>query len=74
VIALVSLAIVLRHSTSLVNLLDRKLDLMVQLVPAFIVGLPLVRAACWPNVFRHGYRHRDHTRISLKFSPNFTPF
>jgi solute:Na+ symporter, SSS family len=39
VIALVSLAIVLRESTSLVDLLDRKLDLMAQLVPAFILGL-----------------------------------
>lgn len=39
VIALVSLAIALRESTSLVDLLDRKLDLMAQLVPAFFLGL-----------------------------------
>lgn len=39
VILLVSLAILLRESTSLVDLLDRKLDLMAQLVPAFILGL-----------------------------------
>ena len=39
VTALAALAILLRDQASLIELLDRKFDLLVQLVPAFIVGL-----------------------------------
>jgi solute:Na+ symporter, SSS family len=37
--ALVLLAIVLRRQTSLVGLIDRKFDLLVQLAPAFMLGI-----------------------------------
>jgi len=43
--ALVLLAIVLRQHTSLVALLDRKFDVLVQLAPAFILGLRWPRLA-----------------------------
>lgn len=36
---LIGLAIVLRDASSLVQLMDRKLDLLIQLMPAFIVGI-----------------------------------
>lgn len=36
---LIALAIVLREHASLVELMDRKLDLLIQLTPAFILGL-----------------------------------
>ena len=36
---LVCLCFILKDNTSLIQLLDRKIDLLVQLVPAFIVGL-----------------------------------
>ena len=39
VLFLVILAITLREKTSLVQLLDRKIDLLIQLSPAFIVGI-----------------------------------
>ncbi len=39
--ALVVLAIVLRNHASLITLLDRKFDVLVQLVPAFILGIHL---------------------------------
>jgi SSS family solute:Na+ symporter/sodium/pantothenate symporter len=39
IIALVALAIALRHHASLVALMDRKLDLLIQMVPVFMVGL-----------------------------------
>ena len=37
--ALTCLAVLLRHNTSLVYLLDRKFDLLLQLAPAFFIGL-----------------------------------
>ena len=37
--ALTCLAILLRHNTSLVYLLDRKFDLLLQLAPAFFIGV-----------------------------------
>ena len=36
---LIVLAILLREKASLVELMDRKLDLLIQLAPAFILGL-----------------------------------
>ena len=39
--ALIVLAIVLRNHASLITLLDRKFDVLVQLVPAFILGIHL---------------------------------
>ena len=39
VLFLVALAIILREKTSLVQLLDRKIDLLIQLSPAFILGI-----------------------------------
>ena len=39
VLSLVGLAIVLKEKTSLVQLLDRKIDLLIQLSPAFILGI-----------------------------------
>ena len=39
IILLVTLALLLRDKSSLVALLDRKLDLLIQLAPAFILGL-----------------------------------
>ncbi len=39
IIVLVGLAVVLRDRASLVMLLDRKFDLLVQLVPAFMIGI-----------------------------------
>ena len=36
---LIILAILLREETSLVQLLDRKIDLLIQLSPAFILGI-----------------------------------
>ena len=39
VLFLVILAIILREKTSLVQLLDRKIDLLIQLSPAFILGI-----------------------------------
>ena len=39
IIVLVSLAIVLKEESSLVKLLDRKFDVLVQLVPAFMLGI-----------------------------------
>lgn len=36
---LIALALVLREQSSLVQLMDRKLDLLIQLVPAFILGI-----------------------------------
>ncbi|MCB1745799.1 MAG: sodium:solute symporter family protein [Gammaproteobacteria bacterium] len=36
---LIALAVALREAASLVELMDRKLDLLIQLVPAFILGL-----------------------------------
>ena len=36
---LVCLCFILKDNTSLIQLLDRKIDLLVQLVPAFIIGL-----------------------------------
>ncbi len=36
---LIVLAVVLREQTSLVRIMDRKLDLLIQLTPAFILGL-----------------------------------
>jgi len=39
--ALVLLAIALRHHASLVALMDRKLDLLIQMVPAFMLGVRL---------------------------------
>ncbi len=44
VAALVLLAIVLRNHASLVALMDRKLDLLIQMVPIFMVGLR------WPGL------------------------
>ena len=44
VVVLVALAIGLRKHATLVNLMDRKLDLLVQLVPAFMVGIH------WPGL------------------------
>ena len=41
---LVLLAIFLRHHASLVALLDRKLDLLIQMVPVFMLGLR------WPRL------------------------
>jgi SSS family solute:Na+ symporter len=39
IVVLVSLAIALKEKTSLVRLLDRKFDLLIQMVPAFILGI-----------------------------------
>lgn len=39
IIVLIALALILREKSSLVQLMDRKLDLLIQLVPAFIVGI-----------------------------------
>lgn len=39
IVVLIALAIVLRDKSSLVQLMDRKLDLLIQLVPAFIIGI-----------------------------------
>lgn len=39
IVALIALALVLREHASLVELMDRKLDLLIQLVPAFMLGL-----------------------------------
>jgi len=46
VVFLIALAILLREKASLVELMDRKLDLLIQLAPAFILGLrwPALRA------------------------------
>ena len=44
IIALVLLAIALRNHASLVRLIDRKVDLLVQMVPIFMLGLR------WPNL------------------------
>ena len=41
---LITLAIVLREKSSLVQLMDRKIDLLVQLLPAFIIGIR------WPGL------------------------
>ncbi len=39
IIALIGLALVLREKSSLIALIDRKVDLLIQLVPAFMLGL-----------------------------------
>ncbi len=39
IVVLIVLALVLREKSSLVELMDRKLDLLIQLVPAFILGI-----------------------------------
>lgn len=39
IVAMIILAVVLREKSSLVQLLDRKLDLLIQLAPAFILGI-----------------------------------
>ena len=39
IVVLVGLAVLLKERTSLVTLLDRKFDILVQLVPAFILGI-----------------------------------
>ena len=39
IVALIFLALLLREKSSLVQLIDRKVDLLVQLVPAFMLGL-----------------------------------
>lgn len=44
IVILIVLALVLREKSSLVQLMDRKLDLLIQLVPAFIVGIR------WPGL------------------------
>ena len=49
--ALAVLALVLRDQASLINLLDRKFDLLVQLVPAFIVGLHTGRLRAEPTLY-----------------------
>ncbi len=41
---LIALALVLREKSSLVTLMDRKLDLLIQLLPAFIIGIR------WPGL------------------------
>ena len=48
IIILVSLAIALKEKTSLVRLLDRKFDLLIQMVPAFILGLRWARLRSLP--------------------------
>ncbi len=37
--ALIALALILREESSLVALMDRKIDLLIQLMPAFIIGI-----------------------------------
>ncbi len=49
--SLAVLAMVLRDQASLINLLDRKFDLLVQLVPAFIVGLHTGRLRAEPTLY-----------------------
>ncbi|MDA0822599.1 MAG: sodium:solute symporter family protein [Proteobacteria bacterium] len=44
IVALVGLAIALRNHASLVTLMDRKLDLLIQMVPIFMLGLR------WPGL------------------------
>jgi solute:Na+ symporter, SSS family len=39
IVVLIVLSLLLREKSSLVQLMDRKLDLLIQLVPAFIVGI-----------------------------------
>lgn len=39
IVALIILALVLREKSSLVALMDRKIDLLIQLMPAFIIGI-----------------------------------
>jgi len=45
---LIVLAVVLREQTSLVRIMDRKLDLLIQLTPAFILGLRWARLRAGP--------------------------
>jgi len=45
---LIVLAVVLREQTSLVRIMDRKLDLLIQLTPAFILGLRWSRLRAGP--------------------------
>ena len=51
VTTLAGLAILLRDQSSLINLLDRKFDLLVQLAPAFIVGLHDQRLRARPTLW-----------------------
>ncbi|MGR8918638.1 MAG: sodium:solute symporter family protein [Gammaproteobacteria bacterium] len=44
IVVLIALALVLREKSSLVQLMDRKIDLLIQLLPAFIVGIR------WPGL------------------------
>jgi SSS family solute:Na+ symporter/sodium/pantothenate symporter len=39
IVLLIALALLLREKSSLVTLMDRKLDLLIQLLPAFIIGI-----------------------------------
>jgi SSS family solute:Na+ symporter len=39
IVVLIALAVLLREKSTLVQLMDRKLDLLIQLVPAFILGI-----------------------------------
>ena len=48
IIALIFLALLLREKSSLVQLIDRKVDLLVQLVPAFMLGLRWRRLRAQP--------------------------
>ena len=45
---LVIVAIILQKNVSLVSLMDRKLDLLIQLSPAFILGIRWKKLLSWP--------------------------
>lgn len=50
IIVLIALAIVLKEGVSLVKLLDRKFDILVQLVPAFMIGIRWVNLKAQPTL------------------------
>ncbi|MFQ5659293.1 MAG: sodium:solute symporter [Gammaproteobacteria bacterium] len=66
-VILVGLAILLRQDASLVKLLDRKFDILVQLVPAFMLGIRWVNMKTLPTLI--GLVAGLAVAITLAFGP-----